>query len=77
MPCVAELSYLQSLADSLDHVKLVAVLIEKEYGEKQQDMVKKVKISGIIVHDKYGILVRRYEVEKELPVSVFIDKKGI
>lgn len=76
-PCKLELPYLQSVSDSLKNVKLIAILTDKTYDDQQKKFIKDLNLNCTIVHDKYGLLSKRYELKNELPVTIFVDKRGI
>ena len=79
VPCRKELPFLQHVVDSLysKGLRMVAVCVDSAYGTKQKKMVSELHLTCPVVHDKYGILVRRYECGKELPYTVFVNKNGI
>lgn len=78
-PCRQELPFLQKMADSLsvEGLRMVAVCVDTVYGEKQSDMVKALRLTCPVVHDKFGIVVRRFECPKALPYTVYIDRSGV
>lgn len=78
-PCRKELPFLQSATDSLHSrgLRMVAVCAEREYGSKQKKMVSALKLTCPVVHDKFGIVARRFGCGKALPYTVFINRKGL
>jgi hypothetical protein len=40
-------------------------------------MVSDMKLTCPAIHDKFGIVARRYESGKALPYSVYVDRAGI
>lgn len=77
-PCRKELPFLQHMADSLSGrgLRLVAVCMDSAYGQKQKQMVTDLKLTCPVVHDKFGIIARRFECGKALPYTVFIGRTG-
>lgn len=78
-PCRSELSILQHLYDSLesDGFRLVVVCVDSIYGSEQVKMVSEIKITSPVIHDRYGIVARRFSLKSALPYSVFIRRNGI
>lgn len=78
-PCREEIPFLQKLTDSLssEGLRLVTVCVDTVYGKKQSDMVKALKLTSPVVHDKFGIVARRFECPKALPYTVYIDRNGV
>ena len=78
-PCRQELPFLQTMVDSLagNGLRMVAVCVDSAYGEKQKMMVAQARLTGPVVHDKFGIIARRFECGKALPYTVFINRKGL
>ena len=78
-PCRKELPYLQKMADSLSvsGLRLVAVCVDSAYGPKQKQMVTDLKLTCPVIHDKFGIVARRFGCGKALPFTVFINRNGM
>ncbi len=78
-PCRRELPFLQHAADSLNSagLRLVAVCVDSVYGARQKQMVKDLKLTCPVIHDRFGIVAGRFECGKALPYTVFVNRKGI
>lgn len=57
-------------------LRIVAVCEDSVYDVKQKKMVRDLKLTCPVIHDKYGIVARRYECGKALPYTVYIGKNG-
>lgn len=77
-PCRKELPFLQGVADSLrgQGVRLVAVSVDTVFGDEQRGMVSELQLTCPVVHDKFGIVARRYACGNALPYTVFIGRNG-
>lgn len=78
--CGQELKFLQGLTeDSLykGRLAMVAVCIEDTLGAPQMKMVRYAGLSCPVVLDRTKILLQQYHKPRQLPYSVYINKKGI
>jgi len=78
-PCRQELPFLQSCADSLapQGLRLVAICLDQLYIKKQRQMVREMKLTCPVIHDRTGTTALRFGFNKSLPYSVFITRKGV
>lgn len=79
LPCRKELPFLQHMADSLssEGLRLIAVSVDSAYDSSLKELVNELKLTCPVIHDKYGIVAKRYECGSALPYTVFINRKGI
>lgn len=77
-PCRQELPFLQKMADSLADagLRMVTVCVDSAYGVAQKKMVADAKLTCPVVHDKYGIISRRFEFGGALPYTIFVHRNG-
>ncbi len=78
-PCWLELPFLQSVTDSLydEGLRVVFVSVDNPYGAEQVKMVESLELTGPVIHDRLGIVARRFEFPGTLPYTVYINKKGV
>jgi peroxiredoxin len=78
-PCRQELPFLQSCSDSLapQGLRLVAICLDPLYIKNQRQMVREMKLTCPVLHDRNGTLAMRFGFKKSLPYSVFITRKGV
>ncbi|KMQ52279.1 thioredoxin family protein [Chitinispirillum alkaliphilum] len=77
-PCWLELPFLQSVTDSLydEGLRIVYISVDNSYGDEQREMVETLKLTGPVIHDRLGIVARRYEFTRALPYTVYINRLG-
>ncbi len=78
-PCWLELPFLQSVTDSLytEGLRLVFISVDNPYGPEQKEMVEKLELKSPVIHDRLGIVARRFEFPNALPYTVYINREGV
>jgi peroxiredoxin len=77
--CRQEMMFVKDLADSLykDRLCMVAVCIENNYEQEQQEFVKNTGLTCKVLLDSGKAVAKKYHMKKQLPYSVLITDKGI
>lgn len=74
MPCLESIPLLSERVTELSKTRLIVIMTDKEWGEKQIEFIKKAGLVGSkvsVVWDKYGALKSRYKLDQALPVTYF------
>ena len=58
-------------------LRLVAICLDPLYIKNQRQMVREMKLTCPVIHDRTGTTALRFGFKKSLPYSVFITRKGV
>jgi thiol-disulfide isomerase/thioredoxin len=80
IPCLQSIPALSKKVLELKDTRLIVIMTDKEWGEKQEEFIQKAGLSGIgvqVVWDKYGALKNRYKLGQALPVTYFFSQSKV
>lgn len=79
VPCKQELPMLEKLSQEYktQGLRMIWILAEDQFGDKQKAFIASTQYQGIVIHDDAGVLRRRFQTGATLPMTYFVDRRGV